>query len=312
MTLMDRLAVGDVILMDGAMGTELERRGAPMDQKGWSAVALDSHPAMVRAIHEDYLRAGAELQIVHSFPTNRQVLEEVGLGNRVADLNQRAVALCRDAIAAVGDAAVTAPLLAGSVSNFAAGGDRRNLPDGAQLRANFAEQADILAAAGVDAIALEMLSDVTVSVAAIEAALATGLPVLIGVTCDWAEDRQTVVTRAHQMRALPAPVSLDSVLPDLLAAVPAAAPAILAIMHCDLDVTGPALAVAKRHWQGPLAAYPNSGSFAPPHWQFEDICTPEAFVAGAVDWVAQGAQIVGGCCGIGPDHIAALHRRLAA
>ena len=81
-------------------------------------------------------------------------------------------------------------------------------------------------------------------------------------------------------------------------------------MHCDLDVTGAALEVAKRHWRGPLAAYPNSGGFIPPNWQFETVCSPEAFAESAQDWIAAGARIVGGCCGIGPAHIRALHERL--
>ncbi len=310
MTLMERLERGGVLLLDGAMGTELERRGVPMNKKAWSAVALDSHPQTVREIHEDYVRAGAEIHIVHSFPTNRQVLETVGLEDKVEAFNRLAVTLCREAIDKVGDG--RPQWLAGSVSTYAAGTDRSTLPKGAQLRRNFAEQAEILKDAGVDILALEMLGDVTISQAVTEAALATGLPVIIGFTCDWDQDGSTVVTRGHRMHMLEAARPLDEILPEALAVVPEGAPAILAIMHCELDVTGAALEVAKRHWQGPLAAYPNSGDFVPPNWQFDTVCTPAEFADGAETWIAAGAVIVGGCCGIGPDHISALSQRLAA
>ncbi len=310
MTLMQRLERGGMLLLDGAMGTELERRGVPMDKKAWSAVALDSHPQTVREIHEDYVRAGADVHIVHSFSINRQVLETVGREDKVEAFNRLAVTLCREAIEKAGDG--RQQWLAGSVSNYAAGTDRSKLPKGARLRDNFAEQAGILQDAGVDLLALEMLSDVTISAAAIEAAFATGLPVMIGFTCDWGADGRTVVTRGHQMNLYDRPTPLDEILPEALAAVAEGAPGILAIMHCDLDVTGAALEVAKRHWRGPLAAYPNSGDFVPPNWQFDSVCTPAEFADSAEDWIAAGAVIVGGCCGIGPDHISALAQRLTA
>ena len=60
-SLQQRLERGDVILLDGGTGTELQRRGVPMHSVAWSAAAMATHPEIVRAIHEDYLRAGAEI-----------------------------------------------------------------------------------------------------------------------------------------------------------------------------------------------------------------------------------------------------------
>ncbi len=53
-------------------------------------------------------------------------------------------------------------------------------------------------------------------------------------------------------------------------------------------------------------AYPDSGYFKMPHWQFENVIAPQAFLDYARQWIDQGAQIVGGCCGLSPEHIAAL------
>ena len=92
-----RLDQGKVIILDGATGTDLQRRGVPMHGFAWSAAALDTHPETVRAVHEDYIRAGADVIITNSFSTARHVLEPAGLGDRVRALNQRAVSLAREA-----------------------------------------------------------------------------------------------------------------------------------------------------------------------------------------------------------------------
>ena len=56
-----RLAAGGVVLLDGATGTELQRRGVPMHERAWSAAAVFTHPGTVREVHEDYVRAGSDV-----------------------------------------------------------------------------------------------------------------------------------------------------------------------------------------------------------------------------------------------------------
>src|SRR5215470_16185919 len=111
-----RFGRGEVVILDGAMGTELQRRGVPMDSVAWSALALASHPDTVRAVHEDYLHAGAEVLIVNSFGASRHVLAAAGMGDRVAELNRRSVELAREAVARIRpDREVW---IAGSISSF--------------------------------------------------------------------------------------------------------------------------------------------------------------------------------------------------
>ena len=69
-----RLDAGEVLILDGAMGTELQRRGVPMDDVAWDAAALATHPNLVREVHEDYIEAGAEVIITNTFATARHVL----------------------------------------------------------------------------------------------------------------------------------------------------------------------------------------------------------------------------------------------
>ncbi|MGH6959385.1 MAG: homocysteine S-methyltransferase family protein, partial [Dongiaceae bacterium] len=95
--LLARIERGDVIILDGAMGTELQRRGVPMDRVAWSAAALATHPEVIRDIHEDYIRAGADVIITNSFGSSRHVLEPAGLGDRVAPLNRRSLELAKEA-----------------------------------------------------------------------------------------------------------------------------------------------------------------------------------------------------------------------
>jgi len=176
-----RLDQGQVVILDGATGTELQRRGVPMHGFAWSAAALDTHPEIVRAVHEDYIRAGADVIITNSFSTARHVLEPAGLGDRVRALNQRAVALAQ---AARENAASDRPVaIAGSISSF-----RADDTPAEQLEANYREQAELLAEAGVDLIALEMIYNVELAAPAIRAALTTGLPTWVGFSCHKSAD----------------------------------------------------------------------------------------------------------------------------
>lgn len=294
-----RLADGDVIVIDGAMGTELQRRGVPMHRVAWSAAAIASHPETIREIHEDYIRAGAEVVIANTFGTARHVLAQAALGERVEELNRRAVELAKEARdAAAGDREV---LIAGSISSFMPENakDKHVMPDVAV--GSYREQAEILAAAGADLIALEMMQDVAYTAYALEAALATGLPVWVGFSCRLEEKGERVLTFRDDV---------DASFSDTVSKVMSMGGSLAGVMHSDVEVVGPALEVLRAHWPGPVAAYPHSGHFIMPEWQFVDVISPEDLLAEAEKWVGQGAQIIGGCCGIGPDHVRLLAERL--
>ena len=141
-TLQQRLDGGEVIVLDGAMGTELEKRGVPMDDAAWSAAALATHADTVREVHEDYIRAGADLIITNTFPTARHVLEPAGMGERFRELNTRAVVLAKEARENAADSAV---FIAGSISTFSARYDYSYEPRAEKARSNYREQAEVLA-----------------------------------------------------------------------------------------------------------------------------------------------------------------------
>lgn len=298
-----------LIMLDGAMGTELEYRGAPVARKGWAVSALADQPALVRSVHEDYVEAGASIHTTQTFSAARHVLDSAGLGERYDQLNRAAVRLCRDAIAK--SSSGRPQWIAGSISTYSEGSDRANLPPHDRLATDFADQASLLAACGVDLIALEMLYDVAVSQLAIAGALATGLPVMLGFTCMHGAEGSVVETHSAVIAPDRQRLSLEAVLKALLSGLPAEAPVILAIMHSSFDATDAALEVIERLWTGPVAVYPNSGDYLAPHWQFDTVCTPEEFAEAAARWAVHGVDIIGGCCGVGPDHIRAAGARLS-
>ena len=294
-----RIRAGEVILIDGAMGTELEARGVPMDDTVWCGAAVIDHGDVAQAIHEDYIRAGADVIITNTFATARHVLEPAGHGAAVATVNQKAVELARRARDQTADRPIA---IAGSISTFIgpiAGPEWR---EPATLAATFREQAGLLVDAGVDLIVLEMMEHLDRARPAVEAAVATGLPVWIGCSC-------------RRAPAGPGLVSRDQPYDDfgtLLTGLAGLGGALMAIMHSDVDVTQPGLDLLRPHWSGPTGAYPNSGHFVMPNWQFVDIISPDALAAEAIGWIERGAQVIGGCCGIGPAHIRRLKQQLPA
>ena len=300
--LQTRLDAGDVLILDGAIGTELQRRGAAMDGMAWCAVANKTSPGMLRRLHEDYIRAGADVITTNSFSSSRHVLEAAGLGDEVEAINRQAVALAREARDAAAGGTVW---IAGSISCFIPGLDRSKIPAPEVAKANYREQADCLADAGVDLLLMEMMVDGEHSLYALEAAVATGLPVWVGFSCRMADDGETVLMYSTQV----SDIRLDHVLPALMAAGGSAA----GIMHSTIADTGPALDVLLDLWPGPAMAYPESGEeFTMPLWNFGDAASPDDFAAAMAAWVEKGVQIIGGCCGLGPDHIRIIKQRMPA
>ena len=286
------LDAGDVVLLDGATGTELERRGVPMHDKAWSGATMRAHGDAIRQLHEDYIRAGSRVITTNTFSAGRHMLEPAGLGDDVAKVNHQAVLLAREAR----DAAASEPVaVAGLMCEWVYDTTSRFVGTEA-LEHSFTEQAGLLADAGVDLIVVEMCQRLQDSTLAVEAACATGLPVWVGVSCRTVEGK-------------PLQTFDDATRGDfevLVGGLATGGASVFTVMHTPVNDVVRGLDVIRRHWTGPLGVYAESGYFVMPNWQFVDIIDPAAYVSHARDWIAGGVQIVGGCCGLGPSHIAAL------
>jgi S-methylmethionine-dependent homocysteine/selenocysteine methylase len=305
--ILGRLADGDVVVIDGGTGTQLQAEGAPMDDETWSARASLEHPGLVQSVHEAYIRAGADVIIANTFATNRAALEPAGLGARVAEANHSAVRAALRAREAAGRPVT----VAGSMSSFCAiamhgRGPAAGEPDAAAedprfpSLANFREQAALLADAGVDLIALELMEAPGYGRAAIQAATETGLPVWLGVAPVRLDDGSLGTDPELGSGLSFTELVRQLATPDLAA---------VTVMHAKPDAATEALGVIREYFDGPVGVYAESGDWAAPNWVFNGL-TPDEYLLEADSWVSRGAQIIGGCCGVGPEHIRVLADRL--
>jgi len=289
----ETLDAGDVLLIDGGMGTELQRRGVPMNEVAWSGAAVATNPDAVRETHEDYIRAGAKVIITNTFGSTRQMLEPAGYGDQVEAVHRDAVKLAKQARDNVGDQAVA---IAGSISTEPPRFDRDAFLSPEKELEAYREAAGFLADEGVDLIALEMINDTEHASRALQAALETNLPVWLGVGCKKTEDGKMV---SFDHPDLPFVTLLDTLIPK--------GPTVVNIMHSEIGAIPDAIELVRQRWSGPIGVYPESGYFTKPLWNFVDVISPADLVTEALGWVAAGARLLGGCCGTSPEHIEALH-----
>ncbi len=303
--IMEHLAAGEILILDGAMGTEVQKRGAAMDEMIWCAGSIRTSPEIVRATREDYIRAGANVIIANTFGSGPHTLVAAGLADEVEFYNRRPVELAREAREHAAERPVW---IAGSVSSMCAGIALEHKPGLEDARASYRQQAEILAEAGVDFIMFELMMDRDYARAAAEAATVTGLPVWVGFSC-----RIDEAGEVRMFREAHSDPDSDSAFAEVTDDVMATGGVVAGIMHTELAHVDPALDVLKRHWSGPLMVYAEDGYEGMPiDWGFHDLVLPDDYAALAKRWVGEGVQAIGGCCCLGVEHIAALKRTLPA
>jgi homocysteine S-methyltransferase len=309
-TLATRLDGGHVIILDGAVGTQLQEMGVPIYHTAWAATALQSHPATVQLMHELYVKAGVDIITTNTYASARHNLEPLGLGDLTGELNRRAVLLAR---AARDGAARDRPvLIAGSISNFGmtTGGEdlaslrQRSRFTDEQFQANLREQAELLLEAGVDFLLAESTGTNTHRKWVSDACKATGAPFWVGFKVRREPGDVTVRTGY---------LSQDR-LSDVLDDVMSHGGSVLSIFHSSVDDTTAALEIARQKWRGPLGAYPDAERkdyMSPTRDRtVENKIAPAQFAERARAWVESGVQIIGGCCGYGLPYIRPLRDAL--
>ena len=312
MILDNKLSNKEIIVLDGATSTEIERLGAEMNSSAWSGVANKTHPNIVRQVHEEYIRAGADVVTANPFSTSRHILASAGLADETVSINARAVELAREAIHNVSPERPIA--VAGSMSNMRAwipgtvSPDPRFLPTPEEEFNNYQEVAQTLAKSGVDLILMEMMTDIDRSSMAISAAVETGLPVWIGNSCTLRDDGSASVWNPHSeepQRLSPDHIkSEDKSYETLIEAMLSFQPQVMGVMHSTIETTNAGLQTLFEHWQGPVMAYPETSSEVKNG--ISDQVEPAIFAEHCHEWVENGVQIIGGCCGTTIEHIRAM------
>jgi homocysteine S-methyltransferase len=289
-----KLASGDIIIIDGGTGTDIQSRGVPMANETWCAEANLTHPAVVRCVHEDYIEAGAEIVTANTYATSPLLFNALGRDEDMVRIDREAVKIAREAakgrVAVAGSFSVMRPMEPGAdrVKKYREWKEK-------DARDLMRRKAQSMAEAGVDLIMMEMMRDADYSLWATEAAVATGLPVWVGIS-----------TEPDESRKLTGFARPDWALADIVTALAATGADVMTIMHTLPNHVGDALGIVREAWTGPLGAYPESGFFKMPDWQFVDIIEPAALADYARAWRKTGASIFGGCCGTNPQHIKAL------
>ena len=292
-----RLENNDTIILDGAIGAELEKNGAKMHKDLWCGTCSIESPDLVKKVHEEYILAGADIITTNTYATTPIAMKQYGFNDQINDFNKKSVQLAKEAVKNSNkDVAI-----AGSVSTF---GSLYKYGLEA-MKPGFKEQLKILSSEGVDLIILEaMSSQADIVETIIECSLESKLPVWLSISCV-IDDKtnklmlgynDTVDSDTNVYEDFETSINSFSKIHD--------GPILIA--HSDIKVTGQAVKIVKKKFNGVLGAYPNRGHYEKPHWKFIDNITPSEYLENARSWVKNGAQIIGGCCGVGVEEIKAI------
>ncbi|RPH96497.1 homocysteine S-methyltransferase family protein [candidate division KSB1 bacterium] len=281
-----------VLILDGAMGTELERRGFDARLPLWSAWALIEAPDLVKQIHADYIRAGAQVLTAATFRTTRHTLAKEKLAAWSGELTALAIRLAREAAtSAAQQGEIT---VAGSIAPLEDCYHPELTPADEILVREHDYTAKILAQAGVDILLVETQNSAREAEIAARAALGTGLPVWVSLMPRNEREffnGELLLPTARRLRDLGASAILINCCPPNIAA------AAFRALRADLtDVR--------------LGVYPNFAAVEGQPWDFSAKLTPADFAEWALPLVPE-TDVLGGCCGTTPEHIAALHRAIS-
>lgn len=299
--LMARIRAGETVLIDGGTGTEIERRGVPQLPGAWNGGGTLSHPDIVRTIHEDYIRHGAKVIIANTFAATHHALTDAGEAERFADYNRRAVELAVEARDRMGTPDVA---VAGGVSYWSW---TYRHPPLDKLEHSVAEQTAIMRDAGADFLMLEMMVGVSRMLTTLRGARESGLPIWVGLSCDAAADG---TIRLMGDRGLGLGEPDGEPLAEALDVLASENVPLVSIMHTDVKHIDACLDVTDRHWNGPVGVYAHAAVYHEGRWLYENAISTDDYANASEGWLERGVQVIGGCCGIRPDHIEVLSERM--
>jgi 5-methyltetrahydrofolate--homocysteine methyltransferase len=276
-----------VVLFDGAMGTELAKRGLEM-----SGINNLSNPNQVLGIHQEYIKAGAEVLITNTLTMNRISLESHGINIDVKEVNLAGVKLAKQAINngqfIFGDISSTGQLLEpyGDYSEE-------------QFYNNFKEQAIILAEGGVDGFIIETIIDLREAICALRACKdISNLPIIVSMSFSLATKGGRTV--------------MGNTVNEIVEAVEKYGADVVGANCGELDPNEMA-EIAKMYKEAtslPIIIQPNAGKPILIKDQTKFEMKPEEFANGLLKCIDNGACMIGGCCGTSPDHVRAITQRL--
>lgn len=284
---LDELLRNAPVVLDGAWGTQLQMRGLPVGgcPDEWNL----SHPHQVEEVARAYVEAGSQIILTNTFGSNAVTLERYGLVDRIEAINRAGVEISRRA--AAGKAKVFASMGPSGVMLMM--GDKT--PE--QLRAAFAMQAEALAQGGGDGLVIETMSDPAEAILALEAAKATGLPVVVCMTFDSGKNRDRTMMGTTPEQAAE---QLTAAGADVIGANCGAGP------ETYVEICRRLKSATDR----PIWIKPNAGLPEVVDGKTIYRLSSEQFASYVPRLVDAGASFIGGCCGTTPEFVRAICRVL--
>lgn len=296
------MAERDFTLLDGGLGRELQRRGLIEPKTVWSATALLEHPAAVREIHREFIAAGAEVITTNTYGVVPNLLAQEDMGEKLEELLDIALRLAGEARKGSGRAV----RIAGSLPPLDISYRPELIGPEPEIEAAYRRLAQRLAP-GVDLLLCETMSSAVEARAAAKGALSTGKPVWVAWTL--AEEADGCLRSGENVAE--AFTALES--------LPVAA---FLFNCCAPEAISRALPDLRRLTGKPIGAYANAFRPLPKDYVMGEAASEDGghplrddmdvprYLEAAKSWRQAGAEIIGGCCGIGPEYIAALSQAL--
>lgn len=290
--------MSDIVLLDGGMGQELVHRAGDRPTPLWSTHVMMEHPGLVEAVHRDFFSAGATVATTNTYAIHHDRLMDAGQSVKFEELHKTALAEAEAARSAHGSGRI-----AGSIGPLRASYRPDLHPVSRVAVPLFAEVAELIAPS-CDLLILETVASVAHARDALEAARGTGLDLWLSLTVS---DSDGTKLRSGE---------------DLNDALEIAATADAVLINCSApEAVTKAMPIIKQTGR-PFGGYANgfvqiTEDFLKDKPTVDTLQTrrdmgPRAYAGYVMEWVSAGATIVGGCCEVGPAHIAEIHSRLTA
>lgn len=277
---------GETVVMDGGTGSEIAARGIQTALPLWSAQALLSHPEIVREIHKDYIDSGAQIIITNTFRTTERTFKKAKLNNQAKKATLLACKLALQAVKKSGKRV----WVAGSIAPLEDCYSPHLVPPLPELKKEHLENVKNLKAGGVDFILLETMISIKEAVSACEATKKVQLPMAVSFCCNAkgellsGESLQDAVSAIEKY--LPMFISLNCMNPETITKV---------------------IKQLRKSTELPIGAYAQGDGQvdAEQGWRSGGAMIGN-YLKEVKQWIKDGAQIIGGCCGTNPDYIKSL------
>lgn len=288
-----------ITVLDGGMGQELIKRSKGEITPLWSTQVMIDEPELVRDLHIDFIRAGSRVVTLNTYTMTPERLARDGIGENFEMLQMSAINAATSARDIVGIEGVK---IAGCLPPLVASYHAEVAPDYEDMLVSYAKIVAVQAP-HVDVFLCETMSSVIEAKAALVAAKKSGLPVWVSLTI---EDNELGLLRSGEPLA-DAVAMLNEFGADAK------------LLNCSKPEAITASLSKIKTGKGPIGAYANgfiSIESLKPGGDVSSLASrsdlgPQAYAEFALQWAAQGAELIGGCCEVGPEHIAVLAKRLS-